>query len=182
MKDYPILFSGEMVCNILEGRKTQTRRVINPQPRELPVLCGDGRWRSENGTPGFRCRYGKPGDHLWVRETFCDVNAELIPLKKKVYYRADKEISPLMKWRPSIYMPRWASRITLEVVKVRVERLQDISEADARAEGVPQCPAYTKTDTPYKKEFERVWDEINGKRGYGWSVNPFVWVIEFRKL
>lgn len=144
-----ILFSGPMVRAILEGRKSQTRRVVNPRllPRaHSPFVGGDGLWRWMTGAISYvederRCPHGQPGDRLWVRETW----GVLYPQHKgdadePVFYRADytqdeMDGQVMPRWRPSIFMPRWASRITLDLTEVRVERLQDISEEDARAEG-----------------------------------------------
>ena len=151
-RERPILFSGEMILRILAGEKTQTRRVVKPQPdgafegpgvyqptvvgrdgeeREGEPVCGiyspDGEW-------GIKCPYGKPGDRLWVRETFDAPPGSTNP--NDVVYRADYTASePQHTWKPSIFLPRWASRITLEITDIRVERLQEISEVDAQAEG-----------------------------------------------
>lgn len=162
MKERPILFSGPMVRAILDGRKTQTRRVVKPRQGML------------DDWTGLPCPYGKPGDRLWVRETcyFEQPHGEVI-------YRADpgseKALDPEftgLRWRPSIHMPRWASRITLEIVNVRVERLQDIRVDDARAEGVTaKWPVHG---------FRNLWQSING---FGsWDANPWVWVVEFRNM
>lgn len=158
----PILFSGPMVRAILEGRKTQTRRVMRPQP--FLERKEDGNWwlldRSEDGygrtnsawqegsDPFWTyCPYGKPGDRLWVRETFarcaCDTCRAIWPNKTPhgiLGYQATYGGPSMMRFRPSIHMPRWASRLTLEIVSVKVERLQDISEADAIAEGCTFVP------------------------------------------
>lgn len=186
MNEHPILFSGEMVRAILDGRKMKTRRVIKPQP--------DTVWHDTSAVPhtyydGIRelnCPYGQPGDLLWVRETW-GVSAFLNKVKPselkqsaQVSYRVDATGSELSHfvWRPSIFMPRWASRITLEVTGVQVERLNDISEEDARAEGVH--PNQLTTIQPYRAAFCGLWDSINEKRGYGWLDNPWVWVVEFK--
>ena len=173
MKERPILFSAPMVRALLAGTKTQTRRIIKPQHlaffnQDAAAMLSD--W-NERPLP-----YGQPGDRLWVRETFghFECNQHFKP-GCNVYYRADGNCLELEPWRPSIHMPRWASRITLEITSVRVERLQDISEADAIAEGVytdPACPAYDA--------YAQLWDEINGLGS--WEANPWVWVIEFRRL
>lgn len=162
MKERPILFSGEMVRAILEGRKTQTRRVLRKQPLDVLPCTGDlvGRgWvglmtQDPNQGVIFRCKYGAPGDTLWVREAWQVYDR--IPIQHKtlachIQYAADNEIKycgipedsvkmnhaiPPRVWRPSIHMHRWASRIALEITNVRVERVQDISETDALAEGV----------------------------------------------
>jgi hypothetical protein len=140
------------------------------------------------------CPYGKPGDRLWVRETFghgCELCGVRFPLAPHLKYKADgNKCGCSVAWRPSIHMPRWASRLTLEVTAVRVERVADISEADARAEGITDggCLTCGKNepcgcDDPKpdaRDSFVWLWDSINAERGYGWSVNPFVWVVEFK--
>ena len=158
----PILFSGEMVRAILDGRKTQTRRVIKPQPsagvrRSVFVLSGleDGHGRE------LRCPYGRPGDTLWVRETFGVITQPLTGEKSAIYKATHKPEFPNeqlgfdgSKWRPSIFMPKWASRITLKVTAVRVERVQEISNDDAHAEGISKdrpngwisCSSYRRAD------------------------------------
>jgi hypothetical protein len=183
----PILFSGEMVRALLEGRKTQTRRIIKPQPdiadpeleKVLPAA-----W--EDGFIDVKCPYGIIGDRLWVRETFCAESQQTI------HYRADGwEYDGGGGWKPSIHMPRWASRIDLEVTAVRVERLQDISEADAVAEGIESFMQYgQQAYADYLKRrhcvydsrfsFKSLWESINGFDS--WQVNPWVWVIEFRRV
>jgi hypothetical protein len=210
MKERPILFSGPMVRAIREGRKTQTRRVMKPQPAQDDV--GDGlivfrypatkptephfRWvatrRPHEVCPYFEtfCPYGVPGDRLWVKEawqhedTCCDDHRCGQPTH--IYHKAT-EVAPdtFASWRPSIHMPRWASRIDLEVTGVRVERLQEISREDARAEGVePRIPGQLTAASldEYLYAFRDVWDSLNGKRGSGWDADPWVWVIEFRVL
>jgi hypothetical protein len=139
------------------------------------------RVRKHNEWHDVKCPYGLPGDRLWVRETWGPriTNGEPDPRQQYVKYRADDvDDSPCDendwhewedRWRPSIHMPRWASRITLEVTGVRIERLQDISEADARAEGVVDTLA-----------FEELWDSINGSGA--WDANPWCWCISFKPL
>ncbi len=174
-RERPILFSGPMVRAILDGRKTQTRRVITPQPD------GDFPFRQ-------RCPYGKPGDRLWVRETWTHEDSWCSGVDceqpSHVYHRATESYPDSMRWRPSIFMPRWASRIDLEVVSVRVERLQEIGEDDAKAEGVEPSRAGQDERGPvktYRTGFVRAWDTINGKRA-PWVSNPWVWVVEFREV
>jgi len=174
MKERPILFSSEMVRAILDGRKTQTRRVVNPR-------CA------------YKCPFGRPGDRLWVRETFhtCPHCDGMVAYRAGGWKRGESfswdDLSPLRPkcaahgWKPSIHMPRWASRITLEVVNVRVERVQDITDADAIAEGV-KLPGVTQYEGRARDAFKALWDSINAKRGYGWDVNPRVRVVEFRVL
>lgn len=197
MKERPILFSGPMVRAILEGRKTQTRRIIKPQFTQLwgygvnhgddRVSCHvnivepDGSWKF------VYCPYGQPGDRLWVRETWTRLVAHHPP--PEFVYKADCtdpdgedarqdyiRAGYPYQWRPSIHMPRKASRLTLEVASVSVERLQDISEDDARAEG---CPAnWGGTAWSW---FVWLWDSINSKRA-PWASNPWVWVVTFKRV
>lgn len=169
MKERPILFSAPMVRAILDGRKTQTRRVVklrNGQympPSEKADING---WRQMLRN----CPYGQPGDRLWVRETHFDAKRLN---EGRILYRADGDVSRF-GWTPSIHMPRSASRITLEVTGVRVERLQDISEADAVAEGVVWEQGQTAINV-----FETLWESINGAGS--WDANPWVWVVEFKR-
>ena len=247
----PILFNSEMVRAILDNRKTQTRRVIKPQPTNADywtllhtVGLRDSFYPNTiKATPGrLACPHGQPGDRLWVRETWriesfidgepiefgykdgatmeerCEgqdaPNYEDWMERMNVQSTEDCERSGLMcdeegyyswehgnspcRWRPSIHMPRWASRLTLEVTGVRVEQVQSISHEDALAEGVVAftvspgtAPAsypitfyspgpHDEGGYPQAREaFENLWDSINAKRGYGWDVNPWVWVVEF---
>jgi hypothetical protein len=188
MKERPILFSGPMVLAILEGRKTMTRRVI----RDFPVAgyrwsgfiiessrddIGKATIVPERNMPYMaqgqikvRCPYGEPGDRLWVRETWA-------PDAGDILFKADlgADDAKAIKWRPSIFIPRSASRLFLEVAAVRVERVQDITEEEAKAEGV--------RDTMSNRYlFSVLWDSINAKRGYGWDANPWVWVVEFKRV
>lgn len=194
MEERPILFNGEMVRAILDGRKTMTRRVVKPQPEQdtdCPYHIGTGIERVAR-----TCPYGKPGDRLWVRETFCDRNNNGEQIKP--LYRADGQeyedgdgwhFEP--KWKPSIFMPRMYSRITLEITNVRVERLQKINNTDALAEGTPgawvensEYPGgYNENQNKaHVFFFRQLWDSINAKRGYGWDANPWVWVVEFERI
>ena len=180
MKEHPIIFSGKMVQAILKGRKVQTRRVMKPQP----WLCDKfivpmWVWRKKDGPFDSlealcrECPYGGPGDLLWVQETWGYVEGQ-----PEIYYRADTEQMIgqqwggflVERWRPSIHMRRRDSRITLEVVSVRVERVQDISEADAYAEGIGLDPTL-----PHPIQwFRELWDTINAKRGgKKWLVEPW---------
>jgi len=303
VQEKPILFSGAMVRKIIEDLKTNTRRVMNPQPSAyvpspnvhpakhdsayFDSYCNAEKtmanprgmsefwcwWTPDNrqGPDWIRCPYGRPGDRLWVRETFwcanescdheycggCDLGS-LLPLGKdyaEVQYVATPEccdlpilsgtetinpehsghthghgdwwLGPPSDWdghsdyhgtgmweflpttfttkHPSIHMPRWASRLTLEIVSVKVERVQEISEEDAKAEGVePYSMTQQDIDdlqisdvSPNEKElarlmgpgsfshkftFQMLWDELNKKRGFGWDKNPWVWCIEFKKV
>lgn len=213
MKERGMLFSAPMARALLAGVKTQTRRPVKPHPRD-DAFClvdhGDGWWpfRSEDGeSPNvdnmeypFSCPYGKPGDRLWVRETWCcdDYRVQEGPYlevdgaRDALFYRADNEHpfeSPEGKfWKPSIHMPRWASRILLEIVSVRVERLQECSEADAKAEGVYRdsdgwidynMPS-TQSCANALDSYKTLWESINGAGS--WAANPWVWVVEFRRL
>ena len=154
MKERPILFSGEMVRAILDGRKKQTRRVV--KLATFPNI--------------FKCPYGKPGDRLWVRETFMPMPH----LNAKVFYRAtDRLVGG--RWRPSIFMPRALSRITLEITAIGCEPLNDISENDACWEGI-QIPE----DHDYIGAYRNLWESINGVGS--WEKNPWVWVIVFKVL
>lgn len=204
VKERPILFSGPMVRAILEGRKTVTRRAISPklvnrfdEPRgPADVAAGypfvefeDGYWPAINF-----CPYGQPGERLWVRET-CFINDYRqagVPIEERagvdVVYRADplpdwEGEESLITWRPSIHMPRWASRILLEITDVRVERLQDISEQQALAEGVMSAERDIGPDgngySPLEL-FGGLWVKLNGMDS--WSANPWVWVVEFKRV
>lgn len=196
----PILFSTHMVQIILEGKKTQTRRIIKGDiitgfdvKDRVPVVM-----KVEGNTAkgkSIKCPYGKPGDILWVRETWCR------KLKNGNYaYKADRPNEPGYLqacyddavWRPSIYMPRGATRIFLRVTNVRVERLKDITEDDAKNEGIKSYWAEPHKNTPpfvgtglchnRREAFKELWDSLNSKRGYGWDANPWVWVIEFERV
>lgn len=165
MTERPIIFSTEMVRAILEGRKTQSRRVINPQPAEEMIL----RYRFP------KCPYGQVGNRLWVRESFYTESGD-------IWYKADGQTAPmLIKWRPAIYIPKWLTRIRLEITEVRVERLQEITAEEAMLEGYPITfgKDWVEFSVPW---FTEIWDSLNAKRGYGWGSNPWVWVISFRRL
>jgi hypothetical protein len=199
MKHIPILFKSEMVLAILDGRKTMTRRVVKFNEAGRVQRFGK-QWHIDDPNALQACPYGQPGDRLWVRETW---RAEELDGwgEDGIRYRADNHFQqientweaaekwggayrPELKWQPSIFMPRWASRITLEVVSVRVERLQDITHNDACVEGAPSEPKYNDygTGSIYKDWFAALWDSINAGRGLGWDVNPWVWVVEFQKV
>ncbi len=203
MTAHPILFTGEMVRAILAGSKTQTRRVIKPQPHIEGTVrrFSDGvtdLWGSDAGGFGH-CRIGQPGDLLWVRETWCLVNDTEFGGEQWVDYRATPSDSAehpagwqnapddeeALKWKPSIHMPRKYSRLTLRVSNVRVERVQDISESDALEEGIEQineAPVPGHFDYRAREKFSGLWDSINEKRGYSWESNPWVWVIDWDKV
>lgn len=176
MKNHPILFSAPMVRAILDGSKTQTRRAIKPQPRVLAgeLLC----WRDDamtNEELVVRCPYGAPGDRLWVRETWA-------PLTTGYAYRADTiwNAPPADRWRPSIHMPRLASRITLQITGVRVQRLQEISESDAISEGIGESGYQDVFGGNAVAHYHRLWNVINGIGS--WEENPWVWVVEFKRV
>jgi hypothetical protein len=190
-KERPILFSGQMVRDILDGRKTQTRRLIKPQPSWVAEPSVPFKTPDADPKGIIKCPYGIPKDKLWVRETWgcCDEEGFVpysIPKKQGtlcVFYDADNSTDG--SWFPSIHMPRWASRILLEVSDVRVERLQDITPYGAIQEGFgPYANSFTiDCDTLNPRDvFLEYWDSINAKRGFGWDDNPWVWVIEFRRV
>jgi hypothetical protein len=232
MKERPILFNGEMVRALLEGRKTQTRRVMKVQPHDdncciSTLMCSTGdrsqigkhRWlrklnsgeidQTDTNQNYFSCPYGQVGDRLWVRETWATVPATAYrasvgvpqtinpnaPSRAAVYRASFDRCYGGFVWKPSIHMPRWASRITLEVTGVRVERVQDITEEDAQAEGCSEwipCGVYTglkgvkiggaHRKGTHREYFEWLWNSINEKRGYGWNANPYVWAVEFKRV
>lgn len=232
MIERPILFSGPLVVAILDGLKDVTRRLIPMQdPSRARLLsCVDGVAMFGDTIPDdpvplrVQCRYGKPGDRLWIRESFfCNLKDHPPDDYPIIHYRADmsehytdgRTVSPRYgtsvhrgPWKPSIHMPRWASRILLEVVSVRVERLQDITAAEVRREGIElpvsthDCPpgkghpCVRVLDNPFEKrgplsdwteddfwrcEFACTWEAINGKRS-PWRRNDWVWRVEFRRL
>lgn len=242
VKERGILFSGPMVRAIIEGRKTQTRRPMKPNPddlfqartRSLGFSGGhDGfGWYfcdyeyPEEGSTKWNCPYGQPGDRLWVRETFTiestyeypgenlptdgrpikkvpesyeaeDFAYEMIPRYRatepetELYHEEDcrqcEDNGSCSKWKPSIHMPRWASRITLEITSVRVERIQDITELDAKAEGSSLCVAGIESSIgdevrqikTHRVGFVRSWNVIYPG---AWSINEWVWVISFKVI
>lgn len=241
MKEHGMLFKGEMIRAILDGTKTQTRRVIKPQPTHL----GDGlmEWRGRNGAEPFAmtdaCPHGIPSDRLWVREAIWHQQIMVEPHYPGTYQCGEfVENPPWMEYadpwmfepskpgdpsteglgdaisdhirycatdddptqegderaswvkRPSIHMPRFASRLTLSIKDVRVERVQDISSDDAAEEGIRYAAGSYELEwmTPVARErqrirdFHKLWNAINVKRGYGWDVNPWVWVVSFEKI
>jgi len=213
MKERPILFSAPMVRAILAGTKTQTRRVVKPQPGPYQWIeecvgggwvviadgeptCGSGVWDTRERA--YQWQIKSPfarGDELWVRETHSLSTTMMLDQCVWVWYWADGNPThgDWTRPRPSIHMPRWASRILLEVTSVRVERLQDISDADAIAEGVERVvvgegwrryhddevvglpPCATARDS-----YRALWEQINGPGS--WDANPWVWVVKFRRI
>jgi hypothetical protein len=198
VKERPILFSAPMVRAILEDRKTQTRRILKQAVG--PSLSVDVEneagvavlsWLQGVG-PGYdvgesiervRCPYGVPGDHLYVRETWA-YHPDYPESTQRAIYRAERGVEyDVDRWTPSIHMPRWASRIDLQITNVRVERLQEISEADAEQEGC--APSFEDEfgivhgQPQYKFGFRKLWEEINGTGS--WDLNPFCWVIDFKR-
>ena len=246
MTERPIIFSGEMVRAILDGRKTKTRRPITHVKK---ILGGAVTEFQESDTPGYdfimrdkrkcwndlrkedllrRCPFGQVGDRLWVREAFClehQVEAGQPPpfddgrpicwefagmesdpddpdsMWSQPHYRAtdptpelayeDSDGEPTVRWKPSIHMPRWASRITLEITDIRVERLQEITEEEAKAEGVLPCPHPLSKDDEcldcydageYACAFLNLWNRLYAKQRLGVDANPWVWVLTFRRV
>ncbi len=216
MTEKPILFSATMIRAILDGRKSQTRRIMKPQPvgpvfiatdPKTPRYCLPYNETLTMGGLAMRCPYGQPGDRLWVRET---CRAEELPSGLDgVRYLADEGFLPIddtpeagdawvdlryygkraspvapVKTVPAIHMPRWASRITLEITGIRMERLQDISESDALAEGWDRRDDLTSDDEVHREAarewFMDIWESINGPGS--WCANPWVWVVEFRRI
>uniref|UniRef100_UPI00260F1BED hypothetical protein n=1 Tax=uncultured Microbulbifer sp. TaxID=348147 RepID=UPI00260F1BED len=221
-KERPILFNGPMVRAILEGRKTQTRRIIGSKKKPVDTFIQDTQFidgkeqslgfEDENGgwfDTEEMCPYGHKGDRLWVRETwwqagdshptYPDDDEEKWLGSRRVHYSADgpppnepnkfypnglsgksysaADPNKFWKKRPSIHMPRWASRIDLEITRIGVERLQDISEEDAKAEGMVSL--YTDKYTHFL-EFCDTWKEIYGANS--WDANPWVWVVKFKRV
>lgn len=225
MKERPIMFKAEMVRAMLEGRKTQTRRPVKPQPPKhvaglRPYYGQPNRWIDAEGSNyEIKCPFGVPGDRLWVRETWKDF-FKRTPENNGCSYLADygyrldlvsnEQARLNWKWRSAMFMPRWASRITLEIVSVRVDRVQSITEEDAIAEGVD---AVSMADVPRqatmsrRSDFAQLWDRLYLKSPkhirrrkssskptdrfdathapnspLAWALNPWVWVVEFQQV
>ena len=198
-----IIFTGESIRAILEDEKTETRRLLKFRkywnPTEILLHPGGG-WFAHDGIPGtyrplqskgFMCSYGKVGDKLWVRETFCILG--------KIYYRADENtnyLNPILngKWKPSIFMPKKYSRITIEITNLRIEKLQDITidaygikKEGIRIGNITNIMPHRGSDRDtvserYLELFISFWDSINKKKGFDWEANPWVYVIGFRRM
>lgn len=202
MKERGMIFNGEMVRAILDGRKTQTRRPVKLPHIDRDAMCelSGNELAGELSAGNYRnSPYGNPGDRIWVRETWAEAGAGAPDLK---LYRANypahvpphyENVPPAdgIRWTPSIHMPRWAIRILLEITSMRVERLNDISETGAEAEGIDMealadsqdcydCIAdHNMTGRPTAKgAFKYLWESIYGEEN--WQANPWVWVIEFK--
>lgn len=204
-KSRPIILSAESVRAILSGTKTQARMVIKPQPILRTGGDGHGTWikddkgwrwwgRNWNGvhTPkcdGFYCPYGSPGERLWVREKWRAVGSAQVlrkgrlvdrpVMRDNIIYAADDELDG--PWQSPLHLPRWASRITLEITGVRVERVGDISTEDCIAEGFKSGLREYDAEVDLRQQFSAAWDALDAKRGFPWASNPWVWVIEFKK-
>lgn len=217
MRERPILFSGPMVRAILAGTKTQTRRAFKVQPPASTVTIDlwhhpDPRphfWACDGGSLldwAYPCPYGQPGDRLWVRESFMDLQGTGVEhydsdrRRQRYAFAADCPAGSYsdearkdygLKWKPSIHMPRAACRIVLEIERIRVERLQAINEMDARAEGAAYHDGRSVGHSGWRHDlgdvhadarsaFARLWNDINGAGA--WDANPWVWVVEFRRV
>lgn len=221
VKERPILFSAPMVRAILECRKTQTRRIIKhsegivdkvkgvtavgvvpdrgEKPTHYELKFKNHKFNS--GNPVVACRYGQPGDRLWVRESFCYQFSGGRMVDNKFYYAAThkgylakddgddgiairKDGTEASPWMPSIHMPRQASRILVEIIDVWAHKIQEISEEYAKAEGaLPEVADFSETNFPYKLAFQRLWHTIHKSTGPdGWAANPWVWVISFKRI
>lgn len=191
-----MIFNGEMVRAILDGRKTQTRRIMKVQPdtpefglrriieSSIANEIGMYFWSQEDASgikarsKQFSCPFGDVGDRIWVRETFCAVPDHEEPAGcSALLYAADGN-GPYGKWTPSIHMPRWASRLTLEITGMRVERLASVSDEDAGKEGYPANPAPYGGTMDKWLWFRGLWDSIYPDQSF--KHNPWVWVIEFK--
>ena len=224
MKERGMIFNAEMVRAILDGRKTQTRRMMKPQPTPCTLQKGGHWWPSnvfktmlhieeemQNGKGGWgglvgdACPFGDVGDRIWVRETWARYNIDQD--SHDMAYRATtpEDWPEEGRWRPSMHMPRWASRITLEITGVRVERLNSISHEDAEREGIhtevwdqtvvarnyaaedeffqfwsESMPHYVEMNELFRASFRSLWQSIYGEES--WQANPWVWVIEFKRV
>jgi len=210
IKEHPILFSGAMVRAILDGSKTQTRRVIKKIDPDCDGLKFGGKYwqmqwnKSSNENGGLleivdiKCPYGKVGDRFWVRETWKEGTSDSHKCwgyRADMKYQCGKDIPDdgLQKWKPSIFMPRSHCRIKLDITNIRAERLNDISEGDAIAEGIHRTTGEywsgglhkikgtTKHLPSPQAGYQDLWDSINGKT-IPWASNPWVWVVEFKRV
>ncbi|ENI5566672.1 hypothetical protein ABZH46_002946 [Salmonella enterica] len=212
MKERGMIFNSEMVRAILDGRKTQTRRPVKPQPELTErsgfswngVVFGSGSDDRETNRnfAHVKCPFGKPGDRIWVRETWQVIHdhidesshveyrtyAPSIPKEKDRYWHTvyaehfgdESREDRGFPWRPAIHMPRWASRILLEITDVRVERLRGLSEEDAKSEGIIPSAGGVLPGWEYRINFRDLWMDIYGTDN--WEANPWVWVIEFKRV
>ncbi len=200
MKETGVIFTAESVRAILAGTKTQTRRVIKPDWWR----CLEPEDDEDRAKALLMCPYGVPGDRLWVRETWmpdptdpsnqqvalyrADIRADGEADERSIVRKARRDGVDIPQWKPSIFMPRWASRITLEVLDVRVQRVRETNVADAWAEGCPYRRSFPDTHRTFHAAmnaldwYKEGWDSINAKRGYSWKSNPWVWAITFRRL
>ncbi|EMA2440161.1 morphogenetic protein [Klebsiella pneumoniae] len=193
MKERGMIFNAEMVRAILDGRKTQTRRPVKFPVHDKNLGCelaGNELAGELSAGSYLNSAFGKPGDRIWVRETFCPVDDTQYGGERWVDYRATPKFeashpagwdsapndAEALKWRPSIHMPHWASRILLEITDVRVERLRSMSQDDARAEGVIAASGPMEAGLAFRE----LWDSIYGEES--WNANPWVWVIEFKRV
>lgn len=192
----PILFSGPMVQEILNRGKNQTRRVVKPQPIVASSLVQQFNEKARDihyvgGQYLGECPYGRPGDLLWVRETWQAQNQAGQWWHEVAREERDQHnwawANPVVpayeaappRWLPSIHMPKAACRIVLRIDEVRVERLQDITLADAIMEGYSIGDILDDGPLGALDWFESLWNELNYARGYGWDINPWVWVVKF---
>ena len=195
MAEKPIIFCGGMVRAILEDRKRQSRRVVKTtKHRDYGCELSPCEIAGEIQRGDFRCCPYPIGTRLWVRETWRPLSDDGVPMVPDddgalpVEYRADADFvhGHGVAWRPSMFMPRLASRITLEVTDVRVQRVQEITPADAKAEGDHERSGklgyYERGALCHVDWYRMVWDGINEKRGFGWAVNPWIWAYTFRAL
>ncbi len=199
-----------MVRAVLDGRKSQTRRVIKIQS-ENKDFAGGWQFTFSNKHPykyasleaiecdiESYCPYGQPGDRLWAKETFqihkwpsifssgSKIAKDPFSEDVVIYYKeaVEKQGEQFTNWKPSVHMPRWASRITLEITNVRVERVQDMKHEDFLTEGMNPCPkGHEPTEcTCTMNQFQYLWHDLYSKKGYGWDKNPWVWVLEFKRI
>lgn len=186
MKEHGILFKADMVRAILDGRKTQTRRLVKARVARIveEVFNVNGRWVWDTLDFDLRAlpQHGPVGRRLWVRETWCNIAGPMpddAPRADGVCYRADNPGGDI-RWTPAIHMPRWASRITLEVTGIRCERLQDITLGDVVAEGLATSIYDFKPAQKGIDAYRDLWESINGPGS--WDANPWVWVYEFKRI